>query len=160
MYRLFTFLVLALCLCRVAGATETLTTDGVWWNSLTPSEKVPVMFGATSAYSTGYFQAHLAQFSADNSELFAVMDSLHWTSEQRTKYINALVNVRKKAKPVLLRPDFSGKPIKAYIDGMDYFYSNHPEASKLEFSWVFECIQNKPPETCDEVAKLARPRKE
>lgn len=39
---------------------------------------------------------------------------------------------------------------------MDYFYSNHPEATKLNFSAVFQCIENQPTKTCDEVAQLAK----
>jgi hypothetical protein len=49
-------------------------------------------------------------------------------------------------------PDFSGKPIRAYIDGVDYYYSNHPDAAGTEFGDVLKCIQNKPVLSCDDLA--------
>jgi hypothetical protein len=146
-------------LLSAAGATETLSTDGVWWNGLTPNEKAAVMFGATSAYTRGYSYGVVEERLDSGRAMMAASDSLHWTTAQQLKVMDAITKARKTLTPRHV-PDFSSKPIKAYIDGMDYFYSNHPEASKLDFSWVFACIQNTLTETCDEAAQNARPRKQ
>lgn len=155
MYRFFTVIALALYVASAAGATETLTTDGVWWNELPRDTKVPVMFSATSAYSTGYSAGQLDQFVDTAAQVLDAMNSLHWSTAQRAKFNDAWAIAIKRHSSVSALPDFSGKPIKAYIDGMDYFYSNHPEASRLNFSFALKCIQNKPAMTCDDVARNA-----
>lgn len=151
MYRMFAMVVLALFVASSAGATETVTTDGVWWNTLTPSEKSVVMFGSLSAYLTGFRQGHNTAVNVAN-DVVAAMDDLHWSVTQQTRFLTML-NKEAKKRPPFVMPDFSGKPVGAYIDGETYFFSNHPEASKAEFSAVFRCIQNNPIETCDKLAQ-------
>jgi hypothetical protein len=153
MYRFFTVVALAIFVASAAGATETVSTDGAWWNDLTINQKVPVMFGATSAYSTGYSAGQVDQILDTAAQVVDAMNSLHWSTAQRAKFNDAWTVAIKNHTPISALPDFSGKPIKAYIDGMDYFYSNHPEASQLNFSFALKCIQNKPAMTCDDVAR-------
>jgi hypothetical protein len=157
-YRVTAVLFLILLTLSIAGATETVITDGVWWNSLTKGEQGYVMFGATSAYTTGYFNGSLAATSYYTTLITAVPERMKSTPAQTKKYYDTISGVM-KSMALHAPPDFSEKPIAAYIDGMNYFYSNHPEASKLDFSYVFACIQNKPTRSCDDVAKLVKPYK-
>jgi hypothetical protein len=84
--------------------------------------------------------------------LLKAVDSTRYTAVQKVTIENTVFQYETRAFKQFRYPDFSGKPIKAYIDGMDYFYSNHPDAMKVDISEVLQCIQNRPTKSCDVVA--------
>jgi len=153
MYRLIALLAFILFTASVAKATESLDVDGTWWNGLNDLEKIHVMFGATAAYRDGYEEAVFNQNDLDTRADIKAVNSASWlTMDQKIRLLRLLESANIKAVQEAQPPEFSGKPIKAYIDGMNYFYSNHPNATNIEFARVLQCIQNHPTKSCDAVA--------
>jgi hypothetical protein len=151
MYRFVTFLVFALFTASAAGATETVSPDGRWWTDLSTSSKVDVIVAATDAYRAGYQVGDANGFIKLLDAVLKTQTRLHWTDAQTMKFSNAL-SIEQKAQGRSVWPDFSGKAIQAYIDGLDYFYSNHPNAVAVNIGDVLPCLQNNATITCDKIA--------
>ena len=151
MYRFATCLMLAALLSSVAGATTTITTDGLWWAALSDGDKAVIILASTNAYQAGW---EIREVEA------AVQDSSSWMSEaSRFQDSAAQTSARfawrykfQKNHKVAL-PSFNAKKIGAYIDRVNQFYSTYPNSETLEFGYVLTCIADRPLKTCDQVAK-------
>jgi hypothetical protein len=63
----------------------------------------------------------------------AILKATYLTDSQRSTLISRVENELHEAQ----YPDFSGKPISVYIDGMTSFYAQHPQALGLNFGEIF-----------------------
>ncbi len=152
MYRFFTFASLMLLLSAVAGSTEIIQTDGVWWNSLDEHDKAIAMFAATNAYNAGYGVGSLAQSRIDFDRETA-RDIRFSTANEVKRELGWYKKYAQSHPSSPELPGFSGKTMGSYMAGITYFYSNHPDKSELNFAHVLRCIADKPDKTCDQVAK-------
>lgn len=125
---------------RPVLATEIISTDGNWWNSLDDSSRVSTILGMTSAYDAGYTLA-----AADAAQYVRVHSSL--------KTANALEG------PILdlTAPRFS-KVIKTYMDEATDFYANNTDLDdRVDIGQVFSCLRDSAPARClDNIAADAR----
>ena len=141
-----------LALTSIGGATETISTDGVWWNTLTESEKDIAMFAATSAYAQGYVQGEVRRASYQ-SDLDRARDE-HFKISADVEYAELIWEMSYAGHhPFPKGPAFWDRGIGSYVERMNYFYSSHPERSELNFSVVLQCIEDYPSKSCDAVAK-------
>jgi hypothetical protein len=141
---IFALLVLV---ASAAGATGGVATDGYWWDALPNDAKANVMTGAGAAYAAGWREGRLSSAQAG---LTAIAHSA-LTPDQKSAMQKELRSI---AISALLAgaPSFEGRPIAAYVDGMNAFYVKHPDLNDMDFAAVFACLQSKPSRTCDAVA--------
>jgi len=110
------------------------------------------MFAATNAYNIGYSVGTVKQFKTDLLREVA-RDRRFRTPKQEAQELKWQLKYEQSHEIGAEPPDFSGKEMGSFIDGMTYFYSSHPDKGDLNFAHVLRCIANKPDETCDRVAK-------
>jgi hypothetical protein len=137
----------------VAGATETVSTDGVWWNGLDDHEKAVAMFAATSAYQAGYFQGQMQMANREYIVDLELWDHFKVPFQQAVAFTSKDENIHRSA---VQTPDFSGRPVGSYIEGVNAFYDSHPDKTTIDFAYVLQCVQNNPTKTCDKVAMDGR----
>jgi hypothetical protein len=146
MYRLFTLLVLMVVIGDVAGATTFIEPDGVWWSSLSSREQNDALTGAVNGYVTAQVQVRRSdEFLATNE---ALVEASTLSDAQRMAVSSKIEKALRDAHSYA----FTAKPISAYVDAMTQFYSEHPEAQRMNFVYALECIEDKPDATCKAVA--------
>jgi hypothetical protein len=146
MYRLFTLLVLMLVIGDVAGATTFIEPDGVWWSSLSSSEQNDALTGAVNGYVTAQVQVRrFDDFLVTNEVL---MEASTLSDGQRMGVSSKIKKALRDAHTYA----FTAKPISAYVNAMTQFYSEQPEALRMNFVYALECIEDKPDATCKGVA--------
>jgi hypothetical protein len=149
MYKAATVLMLLLFTSTLAGASGTVYTDGKWWRSLPDSERLDVMSAAASAYYAGYFVGFDKGFNMELRIQTEGVIAANFSASQENRYHAAV----EKGNLDENYPDFSGKTIKAYSDGVSKFYSNHPGSDSIDIGKVLQCLQDNPQISCDILAK-------
>jgi len=151
MYRIIASLVLAICLGTVAGATTTLTADGVWWSEVAEEDRAKIIIAAMDAYQAGWISSTLASSRATPNQWVA--EALFFKDSRSESIARFKWRDKYRSAQRLIFPSFSEKTIRAYADGINYFYSSHPKNLSVGIGAVLSCIQDIPVRTCDEVAK-------
>jgi len=106
-----------------AGATVTLSMDGVWWQSLTRGEKVVAVQAVITGISTGYALGHSNGWS-DTLDIFKLTPT--GADARKLGY----------GKP----PHFS-KSFGTYVDELDLWYEGHSKTSigpSALLAWCFD----------------------
>lgn len=127
-----------------ASATESVTFDAEWWNSLTEDGQISAVQGAIDAFSDGYEESTInsavyLRISADGDRSKA-----HGIPSQ---YLYAASDHILSSRA----PQFS-KTFKTYIDGITDFYENYPAASSATIGYVLRCLSDTPLDSCAHVA--------
>ena len=129
------------------SGTETtiVTTDGVWWQTLSHADKLTVVEGMLVGFQAGY---RSAQGNA--------ADALSPVSEYSDKHVSSAS--RKVLRPVAILadktpkfyeefdiavsaefPNVADRTFGTMVDRIDSVFDNHPKLAKLAVSRVFEC---------------------
>ena len=119
-----------------ALATETISTDAVWWNSLDESQQDLAVLASMEAFWEGFGAGTATQESYD------------------TLSTSGGHKVRESLRPPIPRVEFS-KTIGTYRHEITDFYVNHPEASTETIGGILWCLSDEPLLSCDEIAKDA-----
>jgi len=130
---------------RSDSASETIVTDGRWWDALSARARTAAMLAGTSAFESGFLAGLDAALTGIEKKL-ALAEPL--SAEQKTRLVGVAASVFSTTD----RPSFSAQVINAYADGVTAFYERYPEAAGVEFGDVLKCVADAPTESAAELA--------
>jgi len=112
--------------------------NGDWWRSLTPEQKLVAVKAMINAFESGYTSGALDMLSAN----------AHNIADH--KKANASLSAAEE------RLGFT-KTEKTYVDEIDDFYANYPDLiDKGSVSDLMDCMADHPKLSCDEYADIMR----
>ncbi len=126
-----------------SGTIQTLTSDGRWWKSRSAATRADVMFGAASAFESGF----LAGLDRALEAVIGTNETL--SREQKATLGNAALALVRESS----RPRFSDHTIGHYVERVSAYYADHPEAAGTEFGDVLKYVQDEPSESNDALAE-------
>lgn len=143
--RLFAqFLLLQLALLSTSAlATTTVEFDGVWWTSLTETQKLAAVQGLIGGYPSGWMSG---SFSGEKAFLDAIKSDSSFTLAQKQR----LAYLVHKTSGYARMPTYS-KTFGTYVHGIDDFYANHPDRMSIRPEYMVDCLADAPKRSCDAV---------
>jgi hypothetical protein len=122
MHRLSTFLLSVLLMGSVAGATTTtyVTTDGVWWAALSPSEKQLALLAEVDGFHAGFREE-----SVDHVVYYGTLLTGFQKAYPKVPFAH-FARVYDRSAKVSSEPDFSYHSVARLANKVDDFYAKYP----------------------------------
>jgi len=126
-----------------ASATETVTFDGVWWQSLSRVDKDTAVQGMLAGYVSGYYRAK----SDAGDAVFSKAKSL--TMGQSVGIYNLIVSQQ---------PPSMNAAFGTIIDRINDLYADHPETLKDATAYYIACAASDSGDCAEAIKAVHRPR--
>lgn len=153
---IFSFAVVNI-LSMQAHGTEITVTDGLWWKSLSGSERQIALFAVMDGFGVAYQRGRIDGIVAAGRPIGETVGSIMHPTQTQTERIRRHLypRVMELLRDQKLSPRFAGTDVSVYAKRVNLFYEKYPMAIRATLGTVLQCAMNKPLLSCDQVAKEA-----